>query len=215
MNKNIAMGIVATMLVGTISTSVRGQEPSYIINGIAIFKSVSKSRHVFYNSKFVLTPENTKLANDPIVMRRTGSRRNAQYPDKNVLDEQSSNFITNGQFEIFIPVKYFPLTTKKSGYVIARMPQSLNDDLGKSYFMKSQKGDPAEPNTNVVEKQRLYYRIREMVQNQSGKVEVIFENPPDHSSRGPRLVSTNVFFRTAFGRYVTYVGELKYNGPKR
>ncbi|MCF7887676.1 MAG: hypothetical protein K9L76_00200 [Candidatus Omnitrophica bacterium] len=163
---------------------------------------------VYYHIKYILTPENTLLSNDPKVVAALGLKRNAENYRKDILDEQSVNFKKYGQFEIFIPAKRFPCKgSHKSGYIILRMPQTLVDNEYSDHSKDPKRYD------YVAEKQALYNRIKAMKESGEGSVEVIVELNPyvEVKSKNPlklELTQPNVFFRTAYGRYIDHVGSL-------
>jgi hypothetical protein len=191
---------VSTILFGIGVSPAGAKEPHQVLNGTKIYNSVSKSKYVFYNFKFNLTPENT-ITIDSLIGSGKFFNPASKNRIQNLLEFPASNLAAHGQFHILIPAQKFPMTKKTSGFVIARMPQTLEGDDGKWLTEKT-----AKTNKGVIEKQKLYARIRGMVRNKTGKVEVVFQTPPDSSIRKPRLIDTNVLFRTAFGQYITYVG---------
>ena len=168
---------------------------------------------VYYHIKYTLTPENTLLPNDPKAVDEFGLKRNAKNYRNEILDEQSINFKENGQFEIFIPVKKFPFAYHKSGYVIVRMAQTLVDNEYSDHSKDPKRYD------YVAEKQALYNRIKEMKESGRGSVDVVIELNPyvRVKSKNPlelELTNRNVFFRTAHGRYIDYVGQLYSPKPR-
>lgn len=169
------------------------------INGVHIYKSIGNYDFVFRNFKFILTPENTVLPSDSMLIDALGLKRNADNYRDEIIDEQSINFKKYGQFEIFIPVEKFPLVQYKSGYIIARMAQTLVDNTYSTHSKNPERYD------YVTEKQKLYNRIKEMVISKKGKVEVVLEFPNQNSQK----IDRNVGFRCASGQYIDYVGQLK------
>ncbi|MCF7875345.1 MAG: hypothetical protein K9L99_05740 [Candidatus Omnitrophica bacterium] len=169
---------------------------------------------VYYHIKYILTPENTFLPNDPKIVAEMGLKRNAANYRDEILDEQSVNFKKYGQFEIFIPAKKFPCKgSHKSGYIILRMPQTLVDN---KYSDDSK--DPRRYDY-VAEKQALYNKIKTMKELGQGSVAIIIELNPyvEVKSKKPlelELTQPNVFFRTAYGRYIDYVGQLYSPKPR-
>ncbi len=122
---------------------------------------------VYYHIKYILTPENTLLPNDPKAVAALGLKRNAVNYRDEILDKQTINFKKYGQFEIYIPAKKFPCKgSHKSGYVILRMSQTLVDS---KYSEDPKRYD------YVAEKQALYNRIKAMKESGKGSVEVIIE----------------------------------------
>ena len=177
-----------------------------------IYTSTTKGM-AYYHIKYTLTPENTLLPNDPKAIAEFGLKRNAKNYRNEILDEQSINFKENGQFEIFIPVKKFPFAYHKSGYVIVRMAQTLVDNEYSDHSKDPKRYD------YVAEKQVLYNRIKEMKESGKGSVDVIIELNPyvRVKSKNPlelELTNRNVFFRTAHGRYIDYVGQLYSPKPR-
>jgi hypothetical protein len=168
---------------------------------------------VYYHIKYILTPENTLLPNDPKAVAELGLKRDAVNYRKEIIDEQSINFKKYGQFEIFIPVEKFPYASHKSGYVILRMGQTLVDNKYSDHFKDPKRYD------YVAEKQALYNRIKAMKESGKGGVEVIIELNPyiEVKSENPlelELTQRNVSFRTAHGRYIDYVGQLYSPKPR-
>ena len=179
---------------------------------IQIYTSTTKGM-TYYHIKYILTPENTLLPNDPKVVVEFGLKRNAENYRKEIIDEQSINFKGYGQFEIFIPVEEFLFAHHKSGYVIVRMPQTLGDNEYSTHS-KDTKGYDC-----VVEKQALYNRIKEMKESGKGSVDVVIELNPyvRVKSKNPlelELTNRNVFFRSAHGRYIDYVRQLYSQKPR-
>ena len=194
----IRIGVIIIIFLFIQYQYVLGQQKFEIINGIMVYKSVTKGT-IYRIFKFVLTPKNTLLPNDPKVVVGLGLKRNALNYRKEILDEQSSNFKDYGQFEIYIPVEKFPLVNHKSGYGIVRMPQTLVGISSRAHSKDPNRYD------YVAEKQALYYQIEEMIKNQKGKVEVILEFPHHNSKE----IKRNVYFRDAYGKYIDYIGQLK------
>jgi hypothetical protein len=153
------------------------------------------------------------LPNDPKAVAELGLKRNAANYRKNIIDEKSINFKKHGQFEIFIPAEKFPYKgSHKSGYIILRMPQTLVENECSDYSKDPKRYD------YVAEKQDLYNRIKAMKESGKGGVEVIIElNYVRVKTKDPlelELTQPNVFFRTAYGRYIDYVGQLYSSKPR-
>lgn len=200
MKNNIIAGIIVIFFLSFQPQYVLGEERQFEkINGIEVYKSIGKYDLVFRNFKFILTPENTLLPNNPKPTAELGLKRNAENYRKEILDEKSINFKKHGQFEIFIPVEKFPLVHYKSGYMIVRMAQTLVDNEYSTHSKDPKRYD------YVAEKQALYTRIKEMVKSKKGEVEVILEFPHSNSKK----INRNVYFRCAKGQYIDYVGQLK------
>ena len=159
------------------------QEPDEIIRGGPIFHSKGIAK-VYRHIVLELTPKNCVLPNDPIIINHLGLSNRSQNYRKHILDEKSENFKT-GQFQVYIPVSMFPLVQETKGYMFLRMPSTLSSD-----------------NTAfVTEKQELYFRIKKMIQEKKGSVQVVVEIPDG--------MRRNIFFRQASGRYIDYVGQYK------
>ena len=157
------------------------QEPDEIKNGVSIYHSQGRFQ-TYRHIKLKLTPENTILPSNPEIIKKLGMSRTHQNYRQRVLDDKSDNF-NYGQFEIFIPVAAFPLVDHKKGYMILRMPSTSS--RAKKNFIE--------------EKQNIYHRIVEMMNDKEGSVEVVVELPDP--------IERNIFFRDAGGRYVDYVGQ--------
>jgi hypothetical protein len=157
------------------------------INGVKIYTSTGKYNIKFYHLEFQLTPENTVLPDDDKLILNGYSRSPRNYRF-GILDEKSSNFKC-GQFSVFIPVGLFPLSKEKGGFMKLRMAQTLACE--------------GRANKLIKEKQDLFFRIKEMVKSGSGIVEVVVELPP------PGYLKRNIDFRSAKGKYIDYVGQLK------
>lgn len=177
-----------------------------------IYKTTTNGM-VYYHIKYILTPENTLLSNDSEVIAALGLKRNAANYRDEILDEQTINFKKYGQFEIFIPDKKFPCKgSQKSGYIILRMPQTLVDNQFSDHSKDPKRYD------YVAEKQALYDRIKAMKESGRGGVEVIIElSYVEVKSKKPlelELTEPNVFFRTAYGKYIDHVGPLYSSKPR-
>lgn len=170
-----------------------------VINDIPVYHSIGNYGFVYRNFKFKLTSNNVLLANDSKVVKELGLKRDPDNYRDQIIDEKSDNFITYGQFEVFIPVKFFPLVDHKKGYIIVRMSQTLVDN---KYSNDSK--DP-EKYKYVKEKQALYQKIKKMVLTSEGSVEIILEFPHHNSKE----INRNISFRSAHGKYINYIGQLK------
>lgn len=199
--KNITrVSLVVVIILCVQCQFALGEElQSETINGVKVYRSIGKYDFVFRNFKFMLTPKNVLLPNDPKIVAELGLKRDSENYRDEILDDLSTNFRTYGQFEIYIPVKRFPLVQYKSGYVIVRMEQTLVDN---EYSSDSK--DPKRY-AYVAAKQELYNRINEMLKSKQGEVEVVLEFPFHNSKK----IERNIGFRCAKGQYIDYVGQLK------
>jgi hypothetical protein len=191
--KIISLIISLTIINNNIMFS---QTPVKEINGIKIYKSISNGL-VFYNFKLKLTKDDFLLPNDPIIIKHLGLSRNPDNYRNNILDDQSNNFISYGQFEIYIPANRFPLTDYKTGYIILRMAQTLNWDENYNKIDITDK---------LKDKKELYRRLVKLKED-DGKndfVEVTVEFPNTNSFK----IERNIYFRHAHGEYINKVGQL-------
>jgi hypothetical protein len=114
--------------------------------------------------------------------------------------ENRYEFKANGQFEIFVHKKAFPvLAPKCARYIIVRMPGT----------------DPSTPEiTQKLEQKRaLFKALKELKNSGAEALDVAIElNPYVHVvTRDPlqlELTQCNAFFRQAAGAYVDHVGPL-------
>ncbi|MBM7072175.1 hypothetical protein JQC92_09065 [Shewanella sp. 202IG2-18] len=156
---------------------------------VKVHAYTSSKGFTFRNFSFMLTPENTVLASDVRLRRKSYSRNASNYRNE-ILDEKSINYIEYGQFQVFIPKEKFPLKNSADSFVIARMPQTSP-------------GDP-EYDKHVKKKKQLYERISRMVKEGEGSVQVVFEFPHPNSEK----IEANVYFRSYNGDYIDKVGKL-------
>ena len=144
----------------------------------------SESGTNYYHVEFVLTPDNTRL----------------QLMNRDVLGDGQGNATSDGQFEIYVKRRGFPVPVGSfNRYLILRMSATENAELNPK---------------KVKAKQKLYAKIRKMVERGKGKVHVVLELNPyvERVSNDPvrvRLTERNIFFRHAHGRYIDYLGDLK------
>ncbi|MGB3849832.1 MAG: hypothetical protein WA958_07665 [Tunicatimonas sp.] len=102
--------------------------------------------------------------------------------------------IGNGQFEVFIQKESFPIKCRCSNkYIIFRAPYLEHPDP---------------------EYLRVFDELKTMLESSQGSVEVVLELNPyvDRTSDNPmilELTAPNVFLRTAYGKYINYLGPLK------
>ena len=167
------------------------EEKYRIRSGHKVFESVSNGLK-FFHFQFELTPNNTVMPTDARILRR-GYEKNAKNYRMAILDEKSEAF-KHGMFQVFLPAGLFPFTSSGDGYVILRMPQTLSIERRRA-------------KRYVQAKQDLFYRIRNMVENRKGSIDVIIELPGRDNLMLP--VRRNVFFRSGGGAYINYVGQYK------
>ncbi len=156
---------------------------------ITIFAYKSNQGFTFRNFSFMLTPENTVLASDTRLKEKRDIRDTTTYKN-DILDEKSRNYIDYGQFEIFIPNEKFPLINSSASFIIARMPQT---DPKSDFFEEK-----------IAKKKSLYKKIKKMVNESKGQVNVVFEFPHPNSEE----IGSNIFFRSYNGEYIDRVGKL-------
>lgn len=113
------------------------------------------------------------------------TRMPKDFPARKQLDDKAMNF-KYGQFEVFIPARFLKLPQACTTNYIVRMPQTLDLELGAAF---------------ITEKQALYNRIAQVVAGTRDSYNAVIEI--SHES------GCNLFFRTAKGRYIDYLGPLK------
>ena len=151
-------------------------------------KHTSKGKYRTYvNYFFYFTPYNTILPNDP---RSPVKDLTDSYRD-DILDENADNF-SYGQFAVFIPSNYTPLSTE-CDFLDISMPGTL-DRKNKT---------EVELSKFIEEKQNLYFEIKNMVESGHGHVKAVVEE----FSYGYR--PCRLYFRDAYGRHIKYIGQYK------
>ena len=145
-------------------------------------KHTSQGKYRTYvNYFFYFTPYNTILPNDP---RSPVKDLTDSYRD-DILDENADNF-SYGQFAVFIPSNYTPLSTE-CDFLDISMPQTLELELSKF----------------IEEKQNLYFEIKNMVESGHGHVKAVIEEYADGYK------PCRLYFRNAYGRHIKYIGQYK------
>jgi len=185
MNKNIkkimvSTGLVICLLIVCFAIATADEDNAMIYTAKGKYWN-------YYHIKFTLTPDNTLLT----------------LKDYYKYGPSKYEF-ADGGFQIFIPKNKFPILAPNcKGYIILRMPGTLDDIPHKEQY--------------IAEKKTLFDRIKEMKESGKGQVDVVVQlNESDFGikviSKNPLKVEvegTNVFFRDSHGRYIDYVGDLK------
>jgi len=192
--------LTSILLLGTliIPALASGQEKYQTLAGEKVYESVSNGLK-FFHFRFKLTPKNTILPTDERILRR-GYKRNPKNYRMEIGDEKSGVF-EFGMFHVFIPAAQFPFANNTDGLIILRMPQTLTW----KYERAERKYERAE--RYVRAKQDLFFRIKKMVENRKGSLDVVIELPRD--AEGILMVERNVYFRSGGGAYINYVGQYK------
>ncbi len=146
----------------------------------------------YFHLCFSLTPANSELT-VPL------SQRAPRYGGSN-----EYQFAEGGQFEVFVRNSMFPVPASYTDaeLLILRMPWTNPDLPGADQY--------------ITEKRALFERIRNMKESGTGTVDVVIEfDPGDRfvkvlSTNPPKLevLGRNIFFRQAYGRYISHVGPL-------
>ena len=145
----------------------------------------------YYHLWFRLTPDNCELT-VPI------SERMPKYGGSNEYE-----FVEGGQFEVFIRKKAFPIPVAdyRHNFIILRMPWTSGTDTNAT--------------RSIAEKRKVFDRIQKMKLTKKGAVDVSVELLTEYISIKKNtplmleLEEPNVWFRTAYGRYIDYLGPLK------
>ena len=179
MNKKIDIAILIFL---TFSILCFWQEVAVSAGNAKIYVTPGKPGYgPYYHIKYTLTPENTVMN-----MKRYYQGEPFDY----------ASLKENGSFEIYIPKDKFPIPAPNSdGYLYLQMNGS-------------------EKPADATEKKALYYRIKKMVETKKGAVDVVIELNPYCivKKKDPleiELEGSNIYFRTAHGKYIDYVGPLK------
>ena len=184
MMKNILAILILTPVYIFASSSIQYSNFDQInLNPV---KHISKGKYKEYeNYVLYLTPFNTILPNDERVKKNTDSDNYRN----DILDEKSVQF-KYGQFSVYFESKKFPILKDCSNYVELRMPQTL-------FNVESNKDLKA--HEHILEKQSLFFNIKNMVETNNGIQRVIVEP----------YSGCNAFFRAANGQYINYEGQLR------
>ena len=106
----------------------------------------------------------------------------SDFPSRKQLDDQAENFIY-GQFEVFIPASEITLPLGCKTNYIVRMPQTLSQEA----FIGA--------------KQDVYRKIKQVASGALNEYDAIIEITYQSGC--------NLFFRTAYGKYIDYTGVLR------
>jgi len=154
--------------------------------------SVENASQTYYHIKYKLTPENT-------VLYYKGEPKPSRYSDYD-------GKCISGSFHVYIPKKYFPINAPNAAkYIIVGMGgwwtgyDKVPEDMKKRF---------------IKEKEDLFNKIVEMKKIGKGEIEVVIELNPyctvlNENPLEVRLDYCNAAFRTAYGKYIDYVGPLK------
>jgi hypothetical protein len=151
-------------------------------NKIYVTPNKYSDNEPYYHIKYTLAPENTVLKVE-------------RYYQGKPFDYASLQ--ENGFFEVYIRKDKFPI--KAPG-------------CNSKYLFLQMKG--SELPSHITEKKELYNRIKKMVETGKGSVDVIIELNPYSivKKKDPleiELEGCNIWFREAYGRYISYLGPLR------
>jgi hypothetical protein len=173
-------------VVVLLSFAAVGAEPSRIFQSTA-------GGHTFYHIEFTLTANNSTLTVP------------TNFQDSQWRPESVSEIDDGGMFEVFIRSCDFQVPSPgcNGGWIILRMPRTWGDYEGAK--------------AKMAEKQALFENLKRIYSSKSGSQKVVIELNPyirvlDPAGPKLELEYCNVFFRHAYGYYVSYVGPIKSPG---